>query len=353
MRNISAPSLAKLTTNLGTEPIFIIEIQWVDNGPRVSYADRDVAAGINGKILQVSGLDAVVQVSGGSQSEQISITLDDTNGSIKAIMDSADIHKRPCWVYQWFDGIDVADKFLIFKGVLNSPIVWDEGARTISFDVISKIEDVEVGFSIEEGDFIDPPEELIGRPWPLCFGTVINVPALKASSIHRGILATGTGIRDFTLARRLRLAEAIICPQNFAGYRARSTGNTYGSIIIEPVYLTDQGCVKSKCEAIELLKLQQTEQAAYEYSPVRIFGGEKFPQNTTITLNIGGGKFTGSFSGDIFTITARMHPDNDGAGNVIKNETQNTIESICGTNTPPAGSQEDLLTNGDPGVSPT
>jgi hypothetical protein len=342
MRTISAPSLAKLATQLGTEPINIVEIQWVDGGPRVAYADRDIAGGIKGTILSLSGLDDVVQVSGGSQSQQISLTLDDTDGSLKGIMDSTDIHKRPCWVYQWFNGIATTDKFLIFKGVLNTPIEWDEGARTVKLDVISKIEDVEIGFSIEEGDFVNPPEELIGKPWPLCFGTCINVPALRTQSSKRGILAEGTGIRDFTLERRLRLANLITCPDNFTGYRAIDLGGTFRSIQLEPQYEQDAGCLQSKCEAIESLTLQQSEQAAAEFSPIRIFGGSKFPQNTTITLNINGGKFTGKFSGEMFTITGRLHPDNDGHGNVITTTPQQTIQSACGARYPAAGSQQDL-----------
>jgi len=358
-RNISVASLAKLATRLGTEPINIIEIEWVD-GTRSAYSDRDIAGGILGRIQEVSGLDDVVQVSGGSQSQQISITLDDTDGSIKGIMDSHDIHKRPCWVYQWFDGIATSEKFLIFKGVLNTPIQWNEGDRTIKFDVVSKIEDVEVGFSIEEGDFINPPEELIGKPWPLCFGTVTNVPALRCTTTRRGILASGTGIHDFTLNRRIQAAQQIVCPSNFAGYQAQTepsaAGGAWGagSLTITAVYQIDQGCIKAKCEALESLQLQLSEQLAYEYSPVTIFGGSKFPQGVLLTLNINGGKFQGRFSGDTFTITGRLHPDNDGRGNVIQTTYQNAIKSTCGTNAPDATDLEaQLAPNGIEGQTAT
>jgi hypothetical protein len=42
-------------------------------------------------------------------------------------------------------------------------------------------------------------------------------------------------------------------------------------------------------------------------NPVRILGGEDFPQDTGLNLNINGGIFTGSFSGDLFTIVDRLH----------------------------------------------
>jgi hypothetical protein len=42
-------------------------------------------------------------------------------------------------------------------------------------------------------------------------------------------------------------------------------------------------------------------------NPVRILGGEDFPQNTGLNININGGIFTGSFDGDLFTIVDRAH----------------------------------------------
>ena len=52
MRSISAASLAKLATNLGTEPIIIIEVQWVVDGQRFKYADRDIAPDVIGAITE-------------------------------------------------------------------------------------------------------------------------------------------------------------------------------------------------------------------------------------------------------------------------------------------------------------
>ena len=326
-RNISAASLTKLETNLGTEPINIVEIQWVPSGPRDSYADRDIEGGIKGRILEIGGLDDVVQISGGGQSQRISLTLDDTDGSLKQILDTQDIHKRSCWVYQWFEGLATSEKFLIFRGEINSPVEWNEGDRTVRFDVISKIEDVEVGFSIEEGDFPAPPVELIGKPWPLCFGTVINVPALQTRSLRQGTLASGVGIKDFTLEPRISLAEKLKCPWVQTGWQGKlEPGGGFG-----PVFEEDAPCRQNACLELEKLKLQLTEQTAYEYQTIRIFGGDRFPQGQQLTLDIGGGKFNGSFNGDIFTITSRRHPDLDTTtGLPLVPPDERTIKSTCG-----------------------
>jgi hypothetical protein len=352
-RNISAASLAKLATQYGTEPINIIEVQWVPNGQRVSYSDRDIEPGIKGKVLDVSGLDNVINILGGSQSQQITITLDDTDGTIKETMDCYDIHKRPCWVYQWFDGIDVSEKFLIFKGQISSPITWDEGARTITFDVINKLEDTEVGFSIEEGDFPNPPENLLGKPWPLCFGTCINVPALQAKSVRQGTLATGVGIKDFQLSKQLTAAQNIVCPLNFVGFKVTQTSGTLGwgagQVSIKPSYAIDANCQKSRCEAIETAELQIDEQSDFEFSTFKVFGGDQFPQGVEITLDIDGGKFTGSFAGEIFTVTSRQHPKLGSNGKLIIPPPVQTVESECGTDNDLTGG----LTNGAFGSSQT
>ena len=90
-------------------------------------------------------------MSDNNSSQSIDITLDDTDGSIKAIFDNTDIHKRDARVYQYFDGLSVSDKFLLFAGKVSSPIIWNERDRTVKFTIISQLEDREVGFSAEEG----------------------------------------------------------------------------------------------------------------------------------------------------------------------------------------------------------
>ena len=49
---------------------------------------------IPGRIVEVGDLDNVVNVSNNSGSQELSVTLDDTDGTIKAIFDAHDVHKR-------------------------------------------------------------------------------------------------------------------------------------------------------------------------------------------------------------------------------------------------------------------
>lgn len=201
MRSLTSGALSQIAEKLGNEPINIIEVQWTIGGAAVPYADRALGA-IPGKILELAALDDVVNITGNGQSQEVSVTLDDTDGSLKAILDANDIHQRLVWVYQHFDGMSLTDKFLLFRGQISSPISYSEGERKLTFSVVSQLEDKEIGFSADDGKFAFVADELIGRAWPMDFGTVIQGKTLKLTEVYKGILAKSFGVPDFALPYR-------------------------------------------------------------------------------------------------------------------------------------------------------
>lgn len=340
-RSISSNALAKVTQKDGAEPVNLIGVQWVDGGQVYYYADRD-ASGVPGRIMSMAEIDNVAQVTGSGQSQAVEIVLQDTDGSIKSIVDSHDIHLRPCWIYQWFGGLDLADKFLIFRGLINTPITWKEGDRTITFTVISKVEDAEIGFSIEEGDFIAPNPALIGKAWPLCFGTVINAPALQLVSPMQGTLGTGVGIMDWTLAAKLDAAKKLLCPFEFKGYDfyytlsgTKDFAGASGGAAIFPVYDEEAGCKEQRCKDVLTIEAEMTAQHSYEFPTFQVLGGETFPQGVPLALNIKGAVFEGYFTGETFTITKRTHPD---IAHPLTNSTQgiNVVIDVKSCSQPPS-----------------
>ena len=64
-----------------------------------------------------------------------------------------DVHKRKVRIYQWFTGLDPSDMFLVFVGWINTPTSWSERDRTVKITVVSRIEDLEIGFSVGGGEF--------------------------------------------------------------------------------------------------------------------------------------------------------------------------------------------------------
>ena len=371
-RTIDPTVQALLDTSLGQEIIVVLEIFWTDRSDvsiqtfpppttqaeRFFYADRPIDGHpeVRSSILSLSNVDAAVQVSQGGQSKSVSVELDDSDGELKTIFDGRDIHKAPCRVWFYVAGTDFdTEKFPIFLGQINSPVEWSEGERKFSFQIINRIEDVEVGFSAEEGAFVELPEELIGQTWPLCFGTTFNVPALKAVPAISGVLANGVGIKDFTLATRIELADAITCPQTPIGFKCSGRfPNQRCTIAFE----IDASCTQQRCVELERTKLELEEQSRYEYAQITIFGGARFPQgfpdhvNTGspggpisiqlgtrpeyITLNINGGLFRGYFDGtpsnpsNVFKIKSRQHPRYDpSTGTVLIDPVQVELDSRC------------------------
>lgn len=318
MRTLTAEALAKIATQYGSKPVNILAVQWQEGGSYIYYADRDIE-GIDGKIITISEIDAVISISDSSDSQAVQVVLSDHDGDLKGIIDTVDVHLKSAKVYQYFQGMSSLDeKFLVFKGQVNSPVEWDERGRTLSFTIVSKIEDAEVGFSVDEGVFPFAPDELTGKPWPLVFGTCIDVPALRAVSPYSGTLGTGVGIVDFTLPYLITAAERLTCPIVYraTGAQVSQVGAGY-NITIGGIYAEDDGCQLDRCAAIERFTTAYQEQLAVQSSTMRIIGGKRFPQGAVITLEIDNGQFTGRFDGtedvptDVFTIISRKHPDYD------------------------------------------
>lgn len=196
MRTISDASLAKLQLTAGLEPVIIVKIWWGGTAA-TKYCDRKFETeGLLGKLLEIGGIEDIVDINGGSSSVSLSVSLDDSNGEIKNIYNTIDIHKVRVQVLQWFSDLPLGEAFAIFEGEISSPIVWSEGSRTLSFEVVTRLEDREVGFSAEEGQFAFLPASIIGQAWPVIFGRVAGVRILPLTEAPSAVLASGFGIVD-------------------------------------------------------------------------------------------------------------------------------------------------------------
>jgi hypothetical protein len=195
MREVSGTTLAKLN---GKEPVQPYLKVWTTFG---TFTDLQ-----EGGILEVGNLDSIQSISGAGQTGTISIKLDDTDDSLKNTIDSRDIHKTAVKIYQSF--VEVEDDFLLFLGVVCSPVVWSEGERTLSFDVVSRLEDNEVGFAPEDGIFNFVSEDMIGKAWPLAFGKNKLVPLSPLSRAPSAILKTPFGFPDPGLYEQIARLKA-------------------------------------------------------------------------------------------------------------------------------------------------
>jgi len=309
MRTLTANANTKLTQNTGTEWLVVLEVEWVENGSTY-YSDQDFAQ-CETKVLSMSGFDTSMQLEGSSDSQELSIVLDDTDGSIRNIYNVNDIHKRPARIYMVEKSLTLDDKVIVFRGELVTPIEWDEQQRSVSFNVLSKLQERQIGFSMEEGDFPNIPDEALGKAWPLVFGQVCHLPAVKIRAPRRGYLQGGVGIHDFTLEPRICQVLNVQCPSQSTGSQTtytQSAGNVWTSNTVNTVG-PDLECVNRRYGEICRLKDLLDQQVAYEYATITIYNGSSFPQGEDTEIFIDNAIFTGYFSGNTFTINNRQHPD--------------------------------------------
>lgn len=364
MRELTTAAANWITQPVGVEPVNILIISWVD-GQWNYYADTNYGEltqagvspelGIDGLILEMSNFESLPDIDGKGSSQTISVTLDDSNGSLKTILDTHDIHKRPVKVAQWFKGIALADAFVLFEGQISSPIVWSEGDRKLKFDIVSILESREIGYSIEEGDFDYAPPNLIGRAWPYIMGTALKVPAIQIQEVPRGVTsrsfrdsnrrsnnssASNSNIRamneallradeSFAHAREIRIGIGNFGSILSTGQAIGTLSHTYYINVTE--YLSeDLTRVSEKSFTISgtkadyersiadyikrgndyLLQAQAAGAAAAisssetSDSTIGIANGELFPQNTNLQLTINGRTFNGTMSGRTFNIAS-------------------------------------------------
>lgn len=330
-RDISTASLNKLAQTHGVEPVIIIEITWALGGTPIRYATKDVTAPsvvdgqpviIPGKIQEIGSVDSVVAISLNETSEEFNLALDDTDGSIKGIIDLNDVMLRDVSVYQWFEGLNFEDRFLIFQGKINSPISWSETDRTVKMSVVSQLEDKDVGFSPEEGTFPDLPDDMVGKLWPECFGTSVHQKAIQVDFKHSGTLGQAVGLADFTIPSQIG-ALAIIAEFLLGLGVLYATAAGFAGILgldqaQEQLQDKANGFFAQSSQVnqdiVDLANIFAGQQAT-ERDSFRIIGGEHFPRGG-LKLLISGAIFTGSFIGpqgvqgsDIFQVSCADHPE--------------------------------------------
>lgn len=207
-KSFPANIATEVAKQFASEPLLLVEVDW-GLGVKL-YCDRDFYTA-EGRILELSTLDNIVKVAGSSSVATATCKLSDTDGYIKDVLGSVDIHKRPAKVYLTYGNLTLADKYLILDGEINTPIEWNDTDRTFTFDIVSKIETTEVGFSPEQSDLDYVAESAIGKAWPLCFGSPLHVPAAKITERVQGrakfqvsFLSAGTVAQICALAKQQR-----------------------------------------------------------------------------------------------------------------------------------------------------
>ena len=183
MKTISTNAQTKIDTAQGSEPVLIVRIEWPTPTGEKFYGEKLLTDVDYGNILNVSGFSDSFTVGSVNNVGSVSVLLDDSAGDLKTLLDTHNILGCSAECYVAYTSI-TTDGIQLIKGKIGGPIVWSEGDRTLSFNIISDWGHRTAGFSLRDDDtvngtLISPLKAAIGTAWPMCFGSALRVPAVK------------------------------------------------------------------------------------------------------------------------------------------------------------------------------
>ncbi len=348
MRNLSTTLSDKISTKFGMSTTVFIGIDW--NGGGETLYSSEASNKADKALLDLGNLDTTQVISGNGATQSVQVTLSDTNGMLSDILSRIDIHKRPAKVYLGFDGIDPDLSVVLLDGEVNSPIEWDEHARTLKFTIVNKIEGRLFGFAMEDGYFLRVPDRYRSKPWPFRYGETCAYPAVRVANGTTGVLTEGQGVLDPSLDARICQAQNIDCPYVAAGEGVQSSVSTlngaenitnaintwqsyeafttdqftkFGEDILpenstQSVYNAngttgiqqkDPECERAAFTELCQLLRSRANQLVFVQNTLNIFGGEKFPQGVETSIQIKDVNYTGTFAGEVFTILTTNRQD--------------------------------------------
>lgn len=359
MRTLSSAATTLLTGNYAIKPLLLVKIYWLDN-PVIYGTKQNDEFNVQGKLLTSSSIDDVITLAGSSNSISLSMQLDDSDLSLKTIFNNTNIHGVKVDVLQWFEDFHINDAFVLFQGEIASPITYNQKAKTLAFDVINRLEDREIGFSIEEGQFSLVPAGTVGRMWPLAFGTVASVPGLQIAERPSAVFAEGTGIvvdeawdaelqgiiTEIERAYAFEMSEFLLGLQEaYQAAEERSNNqvlNTPDDPFANVVSNSHDEAAQQHFRQADQYRLERfnlelvlidknaerDEQEKYETPYVRLIASN-LPVNVPLTLKVNDAVFTGTFNGNVFSIATRDVPAKINRGtNVILTSTTDTLATF-------------------------
>ena len=136
-----------------------------------------------------------------------------------------------CTVYQYIEGMAKTDLIVLLDGRLTGDIQWSEGERTLSFTVENYYEDNEIGYAPQEGDIANLNPDVVGQPWPLCFGSPLKVPAVHIFRPQTGHQrsSTSSSIRVKTVSSGQQYGMVVASLRSHAPllhYRSHNSGRS-------------------------------------------------------------------------------------------------------------------------------
>jgi len=169
----------------GHESQILVEI---DTGSGLlTFSDRDLD-GCDGRIMELANVSMQIAENSPATAGSISVKLSDEDKYLLDLIGTTRLEGRTARVLQIFDGV-VEDPIELMVGRVGSPLVWNEEDRTFEFDIVAFYEsnsDTEVPFAPDEDSGLQ--EFAWNKPWPRCYGTPVDAPAVLVVDAPKGTL---------------------------------------------------------------------------------------------------------------------------------------------------------------------
>jgi hypothetical protein len=198
--------LSNLSTYLSGETALemvpIVEINWQGLVGKKKYAKKvitdslGVAHTMEPLLRNDISLDAVVSAKVFSEIQQVSVTLFDTDGALRILVEDENLEGKPAKVFLGYEGILEGDELTLLSGVVEGPITWNEGTRELSFDIVKTLREIEIPGELDAATLAASPfsdlknlNDDVEDTWvPMFFGGVLRVPAIQITKQHEAVL---------------------------------------------------------------------------------------------------------------------------------------------------------------------
>jgi hypothetical protein len=182
------------------EPVLLLEIDWAVNDTG-RYAERDISVegvAYSGIIRQIGPISSCFAPPDSEYAPVgVAVFIDD---AFQAAMPSASIEGRPARIKLYFEDTTDADTIELFTGLLDGLVL--TGPDTAEMKLVGlfgKYDRPLPGDVVSSDDFPKAEEQDVGRPLPMVFGDVSDLPMLKVktgarTNLYGSILAADTTI---------------------------------------------------------------------------------------------------------------------------------------------------------------
>lgn len=187
MKNLTAIQ-PQLNQQYASEPYIILEIVWANNDVR-RYTIKD-------RLLEINDLTSVQSAFGLSQIATASVSISDPRGEERTRAEQQGLEGRICRLIQAFEKSE--NTALLYEGVAEGPIRWEEATGIFSFDIVSKAKNLKVGTILTQSrlnEFLATypnidVDKMLNSTIPICYGAVVKMEPLKLTQQYIARLAS-------------------------------------------------------------------------------------------------------------------------------------------------------------------